>query len=147
NQRLLQPLQGAKKGLGVAVLGLEIRPDIGIEQGGIAQYVLPLGILQPGVVVDKRCAVEGALRRPPRCCWWRRSIQFGGGALRIHWARTFRPAGSTGRRGLTGGGNVAPTGMRSTLTALPARTTVIDCRCASGVVAARRRAAVGLALR
>jgi hypothetical protein len=58
DQRLLQPLQRPEKRLGVSVLGLEIGPDIGIEQGGVAQHLLPVGVLQPGIVVDHRDAMH-----------------------------------------------------------------------------------------
>src|SRR5688572_33419037 len=47
---------------------------------------------------------------------------------------------------MAGRENVGVAGMRSTLTALPGTTAVIYCCCASGVVPARRRPAVALAL-
>ena len=66
DQRLLQGGGVAEQAFGVAVLGLEIVPDIRIQQRGIAQHLLPVGILQPGIVVRDRDAVGGEGMRTTR---------------------------------------------------------------------------------
>ena len=41
----------AEQALGVGVLRFEMVADIGDQERGIAQHLLPVGILQPGIVV------------------------------------------------------------------------------------------------
>ena len=64
DQRFLQRLQGAEKCFGMAVLGFQIRPDVGSEQGRVAQHFLPFGIFQPGIVVNHSHAMQGPPGRP-----------------------------------------------------------------------------------
>ena len=59
DQRLLQGGGMAEQALGIAVLGLEIAADVGIEDRGIAQHLLPVRVLQPGIVVRDGDAVGG----------------------------------------------------------------------------------------
>ena len=63
DQRLLQRLHRPEDRLGVAVLRLQVRPDVGIEQRRIAQHLLPVVVLQPGIVVRERDAMDRAPRR------------------------------------------------------------------------------------
>ena len=63
DQGLLQSLRRFEQGLGMTVLGLEVLPDVGIEHRRIAQHLLPVGVLQPGIVVEQRDAMQGARRR------------------------------------------------------------------------------------
>ena len=73
DQPLLQAVGMAEQALGVTVLGFEIGPDVGIEDRGIAQHLLPFRILDPRIVVGHRDAVGGEGMRPARrdggrCC-------------------------------------------------------------------------------
>ena len=65
DQRLLQRLGRPENRLGVTVLRLQVRPDVGIEPRRVAQDLLPVCVLQPGIVVGERDAVERALKRTP----------------------------------------------------------------------------------
>ena len=56
----------AEQAFGVVVLGFEIVADIRIEHRGIAQHLLPVGVLQPGIIVGHRDAVGGEGMRPAR---------------------------------------------------------------------------------
>ena len=51
NQRLLQAGGVAEQAFGVVVLGFEIGADIRIEHRGIAQHLLPVGVLQPRIII------------------------------------------------------------------------------------------------
>src|SRR5579871_1145765 len=51
--------------LGIGILRFEIGADIRIQHGRIVQHLLPIGILQPGVVVRDGDAVTGKGMRPP----------------------------------------------------------------------------------
>src|SRR3954453_16052681 len=66
HQRFLQLAGVPEQALGIAVLCLQIFPDIRIEPPGIAQHVLPIGILQPRIIVDQRGAVDREWMRPSR---------------------------------------------------------------------------------
>lgn len=66
DQRLLQRLRRRQQRLGIGVFGLEIGPDIRIKQGRVAQHLLPLLVLQPGIVVSDRDAMQRASRGAPR---------------------------------------------------------------------------------
>jgi len=57
NQRLLQAGCVAEQPFGVVVFGFEISTDIRVQDAGIAQHHLPVGILEPGIVVDDGDAV------------------------------------------------------------------------------------------
>ena len=74
DQNLLQVLRWRQQCLGVLVLGLEIGADVGIEKRRIAQNLLPLFILQPGIVVFDGDPVEGVRRGAPRQRRWRAGI-------------------------------------------------------------------------
>ena len=56
----------AEQALGVGVLGLEIGADVGLEQRRVAQHLLPVRVLQPGIVVGDGDAVVGEGMRPAR---------------------------------------------------------------------------------
>ena len=64
DQLLLQRLGVAEQALGIGVLGFQIGADVGIEHGRIAQHLLPVRVLQPGIVVIERDAVMGEAMRP-----------------------------------------------------------------------------------
>src|SRR5690606_18684363 len=49
-QLRLQRLGGGQHGLGVGVLGLQVLADVGSENLGIAKHLLPVFVLQPGVI-------------------------------------------------------------------------------------------------
>ncbi len=67
HQLLLQRCGVAKQALGIVVLGFEIVADIRVQDRGIAQHLLPSGVLQPGIVVAHGDAVGGEGMRPARC--------------------------------------------------------------------------------
>ena len=66
HQRLLQAGGVAEQAFGVVVLGFEIRADIRIEHRGIAQHLLPVGVLQPRIIVGDGDAVGREGMRPAR---------------------------------------------------------------------------------
>ena len=66
DQLLLQRRGVAEQALGVVVLGFEILPDIGVEDRGVAQHLLPFGVLQPRIIVRHRDAVGGEGMRAAR---------------------------------------------------------------------------------
>ncbi len=78
NQLLLQGRGMAEQALGVVVFSLQIFSDIRVENRGIAQHVLPLGVLQPCVIVRPRDAVRGEDVRAARGDRWRRGGFLGG---------------------------------------------------------------------
>src|SRR5216683_7050434 len=63
DQRLLQRLRRRENRLGMAVLRLQVRPYAGIEQRRVAQHLLPVVVLQPGIVVREGDTMECALER------------------------------------------------------------------------------------
>src|SRR6202022_4139309 len=66
HQRLLQACGVAKQALGVVVFSFEIFPDVGVQDRGIAQPLLPVRIPDPCIVVGHRYAVGGEGMRAPR---------------------------------------------------------------------------------
>ena len=66
DQLLLQGGGVAEQALGVVVLGFQIFPDIRVQDRGIAQHLLPSGVLQPGIVVGHGDAVRGEGMRAAR---------------------------------------------------------------------------------
>ena len=84
DQRLLQRLRWAEQALGVAVLRLQIRPDLGIEQRRDRAAPAASCVLQPGIVVDHSGAMQRAPRRPPRRDRRRGRSLFASGGLRVH---------------------------------------------------------------
>src|SRR5262245_59279878 len=66
DQRLLQRRAGPEHRFGMAVLRLQIGPDVRIEQRRVAQDLLPSRVLQPGIVVGERDAVERLRERTSR---------------------------------------------------------------------------------
>ena len=66
NQLLLQVRGMAEQALGVVVFRFEIIADVRVQRSGIVQHFLPIGVLQPGVVVDHRDAVLCEGMRPAR---------------------------------------------------------------------------------
>ena len=66
NQRLLQAGGVAEQAFGVVVLGFEIASDIRIEHRRVAQHLLPVGVLQPRIIVGNRDAVGREGMRPAR---------------------------------------------------------------------------------
>ena len=66
DQGLLQAGGVAEQAIGVAVLGFEIFADIAIEDRGVAQHLLPVLVLQPGIIVRHGDAVGGEGMRPAR---------------------------------------------------------------------------------
>jgi hypothetical protein len=79
DQRLLQRLGRPEHRLGIAVLCLEIGPDVGIEHSGVTQHLLPLLVLEPGIVVRQLDAVKRALERT-----FARDGRHGGRVLQAH---------------------------------------------------------------
>ena len=59
DQLLLQVGGVAEQAFGVVILGFEVLADICIQDRRIAQHLLPVGVLQPGIVVDKGNTVRG----------------------------------------------------------------------------------------
>ena len=66
DQPLLQGRGVAKQALGVGVFGFEIFTDIRIQDGRVAQHLLPVFILQPRIIVDNLDAVGGEGMRAAR---------------------------------------------------------------------------------
>ena len=56
----------AKQAVGIGVLFPQIFADIGMEDRRVAQHLLPVVILQPGIVVGHGDAVQGKRVRPAR---------------------------------------------------------------------------------
>jgi S1-C subfamily serine protease len=55
-QLRLQRLGARQHRLGVGVLGLQVRPDVGAQRLRVAQHLLPVVVLHPGIVVDAHAA-------------------------------------------------------------------------------------------
>ena len=66
DQRLLQGPGMAEQAFGIGVLRLEIFADIRVEDRRVAQHLLPVVVLQPGIVVGHGDAVQGKRMRPAR---------------------------------------------------------------------------------
>ena len=57
-ERLPERRVGSEEGLRVGVLGLQVGADLRVERLGLAHDPLPVGILEPGVIVAARDAVQ-----------------------------------------------------------------------------------------
>ena len=57
DQRFLQGGGVAKQAFRIVVLRLQIFADVRVQDGGVAQHILPVFVLQPGVIVDDGDAV------------------------------------------------------------------------------------------
>src|SRR4029077_16423835 len=55
---------------GEGVLRLEVSADVRRQERGLAQHLLPVRGLEPGVVVGERRAMHDTLRGPPLCDRW-----------------------------------------------------------------------------
>src|SRR3954464_13049685 len=66
DQGLLQARGVAEQALGMGIFRLEVLANLAVENRGIAQHLLPSGILQPGIVVPDRDAMGGELVRMAR---------------------------------------------------------------------------------
>ncbi len=66
DQCLLQESRVAEQAVGIGVLRFKILPDVGIKDLGVAQHLLPVLVLQPGIVVGHGNAVAGKGMRPAR---------------------------------------------------------------------------------
>jgi hypothetical protein len=84
NQLGLQRRRAAEQALGIGVLGLQIGADLRLQHAGIAQHLLPFGILQPGIVIGHSDAVGREGMRMTR-----RNRRGHGGCLLCH-ERSFR---------------------------------------------------------
>ena len=65
-QVVLQAARFRQLRLAIGVLGVEVGADLRVEHGRIAHHVLPVGGLEPGVVVDQLDAMPGCYIGPAR---------------------------------------------------------------------------------